>query len=173
MKNTITTLEVHETNIKGCLLIKNDIFSDKRGEIWTTWHQKNLKNIKFVHDKFVKSKKNVLRGIHYDLKTWKLVTCINGSIYQVIVDKRKSMKTYNKHFSINISNGNYSLLIPPMEGNAFLTLSKDSVYHYKLSYKGKYFDAKDQFTSYWNDPDLKINWPIKKPKMSIRDNPNS
>lgn len=95
LKSTITTLEIQKIKIQDCLLIiKNDVYSDNRGGIWTTWHQKNFKKIKFVHDKFVISKK-VLRGMHYDLKT------------------------YNKHFSINISNGDYSLLLPPMNRKYF------------------------------------------------------
>lgn len=169
LKNTITTLEVSKTFIKDCLVIKNNFHQDTRGTIWTSFHEKNFKKLKFVHDKFVVSKKNVLRGIHYDKKTWKLVSCIKGKIFQVIVDKRKNAKTYNQHFTIRIKDGDYSVLIPPMVGNAFLTLSDRSIYNYKLSYKGAYLDAKDQITCYWNDKDLKIKWPIKKPILSDRD----
>ncbi len=69
-------------------IIKNSSFKDKRGFYWTTWKNGILKKIKFNHDKFSISKENVLRGLHCDSKSWRLVTCVYGKIFLVVVDMR-------------------------------------------------------------------------------------
>ena len=104
----------------------------------------------FVHDKFVINK-NVLRGIHGDEFSTKLVSCI-VEIFQVIVDCRKGSKDFGKWISFNLNTeSNKAVLIPPGFGNAFLSLCDNTVYHYKLSYPNGYVDAQDQFTYSWDD----------------------
>ncbi len=128
------------------------------------------KGLNFHHDKFSVSKKNVIRGIHGDFKTWKIVTCISGEINQVVVDLRKESKTYLKYINIKLNEKNKKLLlIPPHMGNAFAVLSTKATYHYKLAYKGSYNDANKQFSLKWNDQRIAINWNIKKPILSERD----
>ena len=80
-------------------IIKNSTFRDHRGFYWTTWKKSALKKFKFNHDKFSISKKNVLRGLHCDFKSWKLVTCTYGKVFFVVVDMRKEAKSYLKHKS--------------------------------------------------------------------------
>lgn len=150
-------------------------FCDERGSIWTAYHNNFMVDIaavnsEFVHDKFVISKRGVLRGIHGDSKTWKLVTPIHGKIQQVVVDLRQDSATYNKHFSVVIDSmkEHRSILIPPGFGNAFLSLT-DSIYYYKLAYQGEYYDAVDQFTVKWNDKKIGINWLNNSPILSERD----
>ncbi len=121
-------------------------------------------------DKFSISKKNVLRGLHCDFKSWKLVTCVYGKIFLVVVDMRKNTKNYLKYKSFILSHEKPRLiLIPPYYANAHLCLSHKCVFHYKWSYKGKYIDANMQKSYRWNDPEIKIKWPIKKPILSKRD----
>lgn len=150
-------------------------FYDERGCIWSSYHQDNLRtllpdNTKFKHDKFSNSKFNILRGIHGDYKSWKLVSCISGSIMQVVVDMRESSKTYLKWESFDLNEKNKSLiLIPPGLGNAFYVKSEFAIYHYKLAYLGKYLDADEQFTVSWNDKRLNITWPTNNPILSERD----
>ncbi len=162
-------------DFQDVLEILPDSFSDKRGEIWTSFNKDSFSNFfinlpDFNHDKFSYSKKNVLRGIHGDNKTWKLVSCIHGEIFQVIVDLRKDSKTFKKWKSYEISSKNKkSILIPPNFGNAFLVQSEFAIYHYKLAYEGLYFDAKDQFSLPWNDSSINIDWPVKNPILSERD----
>ena len=109
------------------------------------------------------SKKNVLRGLHGDRKTWKLVSCVYGKVFFVIVNYNKNSKYYLKHKTYILSHINRTqVLVPPKYLNGFLCLSKDCVFHYKLSYKGKYFDVKNQDVLKWNDKRLKIKWPRKK-----------
>lgn len=156
-------------------LIEHDVFKDYRGDLYTTFLKKEIEillpdDIQFVHDKFAFSKKNVLRGIHGDFFSWKLVTCVYGKIFQVVVDNRPSSKTFLKHETIYLdSNKPKSVLIPPGFGNAFFVLSNNALYNYKLAYNGLYRDADEQFTLNWNNPEININWPISNPILSKRD----
>ena len=161
--------------IKGLKIIRPSIHIEDRGEIWSSYSKDLLgellpENILFKHDKFSTSKKNVLRGIHGDDKSWKMISCIQGSIMQVVVDMRKTSETFLKWESFKIGDDNrLMILIPPNFGNAFLVLSEIATYHYKLAYEGKYFDVEDQFTIPWNDPRVGIRWPVDNPILSNRD----
>jgi len=154
-------------NIK---LYSNSSFKDRRGLYWTSWTKKQNKNLNFNHDKFSLSKKNVLRGIHGDQKTWKLISCPYGKVFVVILNNIKKSRSYMKYMQFILSNkNNKSILIPPGYGLGFFCLSKECIFHYKLSYKGKYNDTKQQFTIKWNDPRHKIKWPKGKKITSTRD----
>ena len=144
-------------------------FSDHRGDLWTIWKEGDH-DLKFNHDKVSTSRKHVLRGIHGDNKSWKLVTCLYGEIYFVLVDNRESSDTFIQWDSMILSDRNRKqVLIPPGVGNGFLVLSDHSVFHYKWSYPGKYADVDEQFTIKWNDPIIGIDWPINNPILSRRD----
>jgi dTDP-4-dehydrorhamnose 3,5-epimerase len=149
----------------------NSAYIDKRGIYWTSWIKKKYPKINFIHDKFSISKKNVLRGLHGDRKTWKLVSCVYGKVFFVIVNFEKKSEDYLKHKSFILSHKNrLQVLVPPNYLNGFVCLSNDCVFHYKLSYKGDYFDVKNQFSLKWNDKKLKIKWPkIKNLILSKRD----
>ena len=75
-------------------VIKNSTFKDNRGFYWTTWKKRYSKNFKFNHDKFSISKKKVLRGLHCDFKSWKLVTCTFGKVFLVVVNMKKIQKLF-------------------------------------------------------------------------------
>ncbi|XXK29946.1 dTDP-4-dehydrorhamnose 3,5-epimerase family protein [Rhodobacteraceae bacterium nBUS_24] len=165
---TETILEMPEIK-----LIKHTSFSDSRGKIFSLYNRKTEKLIfppGFVHDKFTLNKKNVLRGIHGDHVSTKLVTCIVGEVFQVIVDCRKNSKNFGNWVSFNLnSESNNAILIPPGFGNAFLSLNDNTVYHYKLSYPKNYVDADEQFTFRWDDDRFAIDWPTNNPILSSRD----
>ena len=151
-------------------IIKGNNFKDKRGILWTTWKKGIFKKINFNHDKFSLSKKNTLRGLHCDNKSWKMVTSVYGKFLFVVVDMRKNSKDYLKHQKWVIDHKKPRLiLVPPYFANAHLCLSKICLFHYKWSYKGKYIDATNQKSYRWNDPKINIKWPIKKPILSERD----
>ena len=139
-------------------------FSDHRGDLWTIWKEGDH-DLKFNHDKVSTSKKNVLRGIHGDNKSWKLVTCLYGKIYLVVLN------TVSKKWgSIVLSDDNKKMvLIPPTYGNGHCVLSDHAVFMYKWSYEGEYPDVEDQFSISWNDPTFNIGWPVKNPILSQRD----
>ena len=146
-----------------------DYFEDFRGDIYTAYNKNNF-DLEFVHDKVTTRKKDCLVGIHGDFKTHKLITCLYGEVYVVVVDNRDDSEDYNEHKSFILSNSNKKqLLLPPGVGNSFLVLSDVCVYNYKLAYEGSYFDHDKQFTLRWDDPKYNIYWPIKNPIMSERD----
>ena len=151
-------------------IFKNKSFKDHRGYYWTSWKKGEIKKVYFKHDKFSLSKKNVLRGLHGDKKTWKLVSCPYGKFLLVIVNYIKTSKDYLKSKSLILSQENgVQVLIPPSYANGHLCLTNKCLFHYKLSYSGKYIDSKEQFSLRWNDPKLKIKWKIRKPILSKRD----
>lgn len=166
-------LFIKDTRIKGVKIINYDAFEDHRGTLWTTYLDKKFNiegDLKFNHDKFAVSYKDVIRGIHYDEKTFKLVTAVYGAIDQVVVDMRTESDTYKESLIFNIDNKQrFSILIPPMVGNGFRVKSDFAVYHYKLSYIGEYQDTDSQYTLKWNDSTIGINWDCDNPILSNRD----
>tara|TARA_R110001583_G_scaffold84394_1_gene222007 strand:- start:120 stop:599 length:480 start_codon:yes stop_codon:yes gene_type:complete len=157
--------------IGGVEIIKPDVFTDYRGDLWTTWKKDEFKvDLEFNHDKISTSRKHVLRGIHGDFKSWKLVTCLYGEIYFVILDNRKSSDTFGKWESMVLDDKNKKqVLLPPGVGNGFLVMSNHCVFGYKWSYNGNYPDVDDQFSIKWNDTSVGIHWPIQNPILSERD----
>ena len=154
----------------GIKIFKSSAFIDSRGYYWTSWKKGQVNKIEFRHDKFSLSKKNVLRGLHGDTKTWKLVSCPYGKFLLVVVNYNKKSRNFLKYKSWILSHENrLQILIPPNYANGHLCLSKECLFHYKLSYKGSYIDSNKQFSLRWNDPKLKIKWKIKKPILSKRD----
>ena len=152
------------------VIIKPEIFHDYRGEYVETWNVDLYSkfSVNFKQDDISVSNKNVLRGFHGDENTHKLISCLHGSIYQVIVDMRPDSPTYLKWeaFSLNEKN-RLQILIPPMFGNAHLVMSDVAIFHYKQStlYEGQ----GKQFTVKWDDPKIGVNWPINNPILSERD----
>lgn len=146
-----------------------DSFVDERGELWTIWDYKNVP-LSFNHDKVAVSKKNVLRGLHGDAKSWKLISCLQGEIYLVVVDNRPESSNYLKWDKIILSDKNKtSVLVPPKFANGHLILSDTAIFYYKWFYDGTYPDVQDQFSLNWKDPRIKIEWPIDNPILSERD----
>jgi len=148
---------------------------DNRGTIFTTYNKEVYnqflpEGLEFIHDKFAESKKNVLRGLHGDNKTWKLITCLYGDIFEVVVDMRPNSPTYLKWDSFELNSENKKqILVPPNYVNGYCVLNDFAIFHYKLAYEGEYFDTAQQMVVKWNDERLKINWPVKEPILQARD----
>ncbi|RMD48639.1 MAG: dTDP-4-dehydrorhamnose 3,5-epimerase [Alphaproteobacteria bacterium] len=161
--------------IAGVRVVTPSVGRDARGTIWTSVDRHLEARLlpegrRFVHDKFSLSHRHVLRGIHGDHKSWKLVTAVWGEIYQVAADMRPDSPTYLRWQAWRISaEAPRLVLLPPGVGNAYLVLGEAAVYHYKLCYEGDYADADEQFTVAWNDPRLGIEWPVAEPVLSERD----
>ena len=157
-----------KTKIKGLLIIKTNIYKDNRGFFKEIEKFKILKK-KFIFDCLSFSKKNTLRGLHFQGRNpqAKLITVAHGKILDVVVDLRKKSKTYGKSFSIKISqDSDFSLFIPEGFAHGFMCLSKTCIIYYKCT---NYRDEKSEVTLKWNDKDLKIKWPIKRPILSKKD----
>jgi dTDP-4-dehydrorhamnose 3,5-epimerase len=168
----VNGLEVKNTKLDGVLLIKPPtVFEDARGSYVETYNERLYTEagvtIKFVQDDISTSSKNVLRGIHGDPQTWKLVSCLYGEFYLVVVNWDEASPQYKKWESFTLSDKNrLQVLIPPKFGNGHVVLSDTAIFHYK---QNTYYDRSRQFTILWNDPELKIKWPIKNPILSERD----
>ncbi len=164
-------MEVCKTNLKSVLLIKLDVFEDFRGEYIEIYNEAlyNEKgvDVKFIQDDISVSTRDVLRGIHGDNCTWKLISCLYGRFYLVVVNCDTKSKEFGKWRSFVLSDRNrLQVLVPPTYGNAHLVLSDMAIFHYKQS---TYYEPSKQFTYKWNDTTLKIWWPIKNPILSQRD----
>lgn len=164
-------MKVEKTKLEGVLLIKPYVFEDHRGEYIETYNEqlyrKNGIDIKFVQDDISVSARGVLRGIHGDEKTWKLISCLHGRFYLVVVDCNKDSEDFGKWQSFVLSDRNrMQVLVPPCHGVAHLVLSEMAIFHYKQS---TYYDRSSQFTYRWDEPKFNIWWPLKNPILSQRD----
>ena len=161
--------------IPDVIIIKPSVFWDSRGNIYTSFNKDFYEEflpvkLDFKHDKFALSKHNVLRGLHGDNKTWKLVSCVFGEIYEVVVDMRPDSPTYMKWDAFELKADEYKqVLIPPNFVNGYYVKSEEAVFHYKLAYDGNYIDAEEQMTYVWNDKKIGIDWPCKEPILQSRD----
>ena len=151
------------------------VYREYRGEIFTTYHSEThpvkelLSNDVVVHNRFSKSYAGVLRGLHYDDKTWKLVQALAGDIYLVVLDVRENSFTYGKWESYIISEKTRDqVLVPPGFANGHYALT-DCVFHYNLFYSGAYVDENKQGVIKWNDPKFNIEWPTDNPTLQQRD----
>ncbi|MHC4073255.1 MAG: dTDP-4-dehydrorhamnose 3,5-epimerase [Planctomycetota bacterium] len=164
-------IEVSRTELEGVLLIKPYIFEDHRGQFVETYNEepyrKNGIDVKFVQDDISISSKNVLRGIHGDSQTHKLLSCLHGKLYFVVVNCDTESTDFGKWQSFILSDkSRMQVLVPPKYGNAYLVLSDEATFHYKQS---TYYNRKKQFTYKWNDSRFNIWWPIENPILSQRD----
>ena len=161
-------MEVLGTDLEGVLLIKPHVFEDYRGEYIEIYNRDIVApGVDFVCDCISISERHVLRGIHGDSITWKLVSCLYGRIYVVIVDCREQCDTFGKWQSFTLTERNKNLvLVPPKFGTSYLALSEKVVFYYKQS---TYYKPYGQFTYKWNDPRFSIRWPILNPILSARD----
>ena len=164
-------LIVEDTALKGVKLVTPQIFEDFRGEnleLYNTveYHKHGI-NLDFLQDNISVSSHHVLRGIHGDAVTWKLVSCLYGKIYLLVVNYDEDSLEFGKWTSFILSDQTRKqVLIPPKYGNGHLVLSDKAVFHYKLS---SYYDGASQFSIAFDDPRFDFWWPVKNPLRSRRD----
>jgi dTDP-4-dehydrorhamnose 3,5-epimerase len=164
-------IDIERTKLDGVLLIKPSVFQDHRGRYVELYNEAMYKdhgiNVKFIQDDISVSFKNVLRGIHGDSETWKLISCLSGEFYLVVLNWDSSSLQYGQWESFVLSEENrLQVLVPPKFGNGHLVLSERAIFHYKQS---TYYNRAGQFTVTWNDPKFNINWPVNNPVLSKRD----
>ena len=155
----------------GVLLYKPDINEDFRGEYVETYNEKffqeNGISVHFVCDDMSVSSRGVLRGIHGDQQTYKLISCPFGRFYFVVLNCDENSSQYGQWESFVLTDKNrWSVLVPPKFGNGHLALSEKIIFHYKQS---EYYNPNGQFSIRHDDPKFKIWWPIKNPLKSQRD----
>ena len=164
-------MKIIKTKFKDLLIIKSKIFYDNRGYFREISLEKLIKK-RLIFTILSKSKKNVLRGMHLQRKNpqGKYISVLKGEIFDVAVDCRKNSKTFGKHFKIILNDKkNVSIYIPPGFAHGFVGLKKENIVLYSCT---NYRNKKSEVGIAWNDPDLNINWPIKKPTLSSKDKLN-
>ncbi|MEG1572047.1 MAG: dTDP-4-dehydrorhamnose 3,5-epimerase [Bacteroidales bacterium] len=167
-------MEFIKTNIEGVIIVKPDVFGDERGYFYESysakkWAEAGL-SYTFVQDNESKSKKGVLRGLHFQAPPYaqaKLVRVIKGAVLDVAVDIRKSSPTYGQHVSVELSEENkLQFLMPPGIAHGFSTLREDTIFCYKVD---AFYAPQSEMSVKWDDPQLGIDWKITNPLLSPKD----
>ncbi|MGS2872528.1 dTDP-4-dehydrorhamnose 3,5-epimerase [Enterobacter huaxiensis] len=165
---------VHDTSVAGCKIIEPKVFGDERGFFLEVFEQKRYAeilgdDIAFVQDNYSRSRKNVLRGLHFQ-KTFpqgKLVRVVRGEVFDVAVDIRPDSPTFGKWEGVLLSESNKKQFwIPPGLAHGFLVLSELADFEYKCT---DYYHPEDEACLLWNDPDVGISWPASEPLLSEKD----
>ena len=164
-------MHIEKTKFKDLTIFKSKNFFDNRGHFRELAIEKVIKK-KLIFTVVSKSKKNVLRGLHMQIKKpqGKYISVLKGKILDVVVDCRKNSKTYGKHYKIILSDRNCkSIYIPPGFLHGFLSLDKENIVMYGCT---KYRHKNSEIGIKWDDKDLNINWNIFNPILSKKDQKN-
>ena len=164
-------MHIEKTKFKDLTIFKSKNYFDNRGHFRELAIEKVVKK-KLIFTVVSKSKKNVLRGLHMQIKKpqGKYISVLKGKILDVVVDCRKNSKTYGKHYKIILSDRNCkSIYIPPGFLHGFLSLDKENIVMYSCT---KYRHKNSEIGIKWDDEDLNINWNILDPILSKKDQKN-
>lgn len=167
-------MKVTKTEIPGLLVIQPDVFSDSRGFFFESYSKKKYHELgiqgEFVQDNISSSKKNTVRGLHYQVgekAQGKLCQVIEGEVLDVAVDVRFNSPTFGKHFSLILSSETkVQLWIPIGFAHGFSVLSDEALFSYKCT---NYYSKTDERAILFNDPDLNIDWRVEEPIVSYKD----
>lgn len=161
--------------IEGLFILQPKVFGDARGYFMETWNTRDMAaagmDLSFVQDNQSKSRKGVLRGLHYQ-KTHpqgKLVRAISGEVFDVAVDLRAGSPTFGKWSGVVLSGElQNQFYVPPGFAHGFLVLSEEAVFAYKCT---EYYHAEDESGIRWDDPSIAIDWPLSgmAPLLSEKD----
>lgn len=159
--------------LAGLWLLTPDVYRDARGYFLEAHHQQKYStqglDVRFVQDNLSHSKKNVLRGLHYQFPNWqgKLVYVVQGEIFDVAVDIRRDSPTFGQWHGITLSAENHQqFYIPPGFAHGFCVLSETAHVIYKCT---DFYRPEQEHTLAWNDPALGIAWPVREPLLSAKD----
>ena len=165
-------MDVRKTELDGVLEVTPPtIFEDFRGFYVETYNRDLYVeagiDIDFMQDDISVSTRHVLRGIHGDSETWKLISCLHGKFYLIVINWDPESSQYRQWQGFTLSEHNHrQILVPPKFGNGHVVLSERAIFHYKQNTQ---YNRAGQFTVIWNDPALNLWWPIKNPIVSRRD----
>ena len=155
--------ELQKTKIEDLYIVKPKFYGDQRGYFVETYNEKDFHTLgltyRFVQDNQSKSKKGVLRGLHFQKKhpQAKLVRVIQGKVFDVAVDLRKKSQTYGQWVGITLSEDNPEMfMIPKGFAHGFVVLSESAIFSYKCD---DFYHPEDEGGLLWNDPDINITWP--------------
>ena len=164
------------TNLNDCIVLEPIVHGDERGFFVESWNARTFEEmglkIEFVQDNHSRSSRGVLRGLHFQVNVpqGKLVRVTRGSVFDAVVDLRRSSSTFGKWFGTELSEKNKRMLwVPPGFAHGFLVLSETADFQYKCT---EYYSPSDDRGIRWNDPDVGIEWPITdgiEPTLSEKD----
>lgn len=166
-------MEFQQTPLPGVILVVPRVFADARGFFFESYHAEKFKaggiSLPFVQDNHSRSVKGTLRGLHAQFRKpqGKLVRCLQGEIYDVAVDARKSSPHFGKWFGTTLTAENkHMLYVPPGFVHGFCVVSDTAEVEYKCT---DLYDPGYELTVIWNDPAIGIDWPTKEPLLSDKD----
>ncbi len=167
-------MKIINTPLDGLLVFAPEIYEDDRGYFFESWNKKIFKefglNYEFNQDNQSLSKYGVLRGLHFQNPPYaqgKLVRVIKGKVLDVVVDIRSDSSTYGSHYKIELSETNKLIFwIPPGFAHGFITLENDTIFSYKCT---SVYNKQSEQALLWSDKTLNIDWQIKKPIVSQKD----
>lgn len=164
-------MKIIDTNIPDVKIIEPAVFGDDRGFFMETWQQKKFeelvtgKPVQFVQDNHSKSRRGILRGLHYQTKNTqgKLVRVISGEVYDVAVDIRRGSLTFGQWVGAYLSADNKrQLWVPEGFAHGFYVTSAEAEFVYKCT---DYYNPSAECSIIWNDPSLAIDWPLDEPPL--------
>jgi dTDP-4-dehydrorhamnose 3,5-epimerase len=165
--------KITTTPLPGVLVIEPDVYKDPRGFFFESYNLSKYKAAglpdSFVQDNHSKSRRGTLRGLHAQLThpQGKLIRALVGEIYDVVVDIRKGSPTFKRWYGVTLSAENFrQCYVPPGYAHGFCVISDEAEIEYKVT---DYWDPGDELQLLWNDPEIGIDWPIKDPLLSAKD----
>lgn len=169
-------MNIIDTSLSDVKIIEPTVRKDHRGFFIETWNKyefaEKISNLQFVQDNHSNSRKFVLRGLHYQIKKaqGKLVRVVKGRVFDVAVDLRRSSENFGKWVGVELSAENRRMLwVPPGFAHGFLALEDDTDFLYKCT---DFYAPEHERTLAWNDPDIRIEWPLpegEEPILSPKD----
>ncbi len=166
-------MKVKPTTFNDVLLLEPDVHRDDRGHFMEVWRRDTYTAVgldeTFAQDNVSYSKKGVLRGLHFQhpQAQGKLVTCLYGEVFDVVVDIRRGSASFGEWFGCRLSPASgRQLYIPPGFAHGFVVTSESAAFLYKCT---TLYDPRGQFSIRWNDPALGIDWPVAAPILADKD----
>lgn len=166
-------MQFEETTLSDCFLIKPTIFEDSRGYFYEKFNRNKFQSATglqgdFVQDNISKSTYGVVRGLHLQKGEWaqaKLVSCLKGRIFDVVVDLRLNSSTFGKWYGIELSEDNkLQVYIPRGFAHGFAVLSNEAIFSYKCD---NYYHAESEGGILWNDSNLDIDWMLERNNVIV------
>lgn len=166
---------IEKFEIEGVVLFRPKVFNDDRGLFFESYNQLLFneaigESTEFVQDNISISKKNVIRGLHFQKPPYaqgKLVRVVKGKVIDIAVDIRKNSPTYGQHIAVELSGENKKMLwVPEGFAHGFVALEDDTFFSYKCT---KFYSHASEDSILWNDKDLHIDWKVKSPILSEKD----
>ncbi|MFK3841198.1 dTDP-4-dehydrorhamnose 3,5-epimerase [Serratia sp. NPDC087055] len=167
-------MRVIETQVAGVKLIEPKVFGDHRGFFMETFQKSRYQELlgidaEFVQDNHSRSSQGVLRGLHFQTAKpqGKLVRCVRGEVFDVVVDIRSDSPTFKKWVGVYLSEENKNQLwVPPGLAHGFVVISESADFEYKCT---DYYDPSNEGCLLWNDPEVGVDWPVSDPLLSPKD----